>query len=88
MELKTLSIIISVVFSISAATWFVADTFATNDDLKLASTKAEVALDISIDSLIAKLVLLESKPKKTAYDLAKIKYLQDEISRLKKLRSL
>ncbi len=88
MDIKNLSVILGIVTTISGATYFAATTFAKDSDLRLASTKAEVALDISIDSLVAKLALLEVKPDKTPYDLAKIKYLQDEIKRLRRLRSL
>lgn len=88
MDIKTLSVALGIITTISGATWFAATTFAKESDLRLATTKAEVALDISIDSLTAKLALLEAKPNKTAYDIAKIKYLQDEITRLRKLRSL
>ena len=88
MEPKTLVVWFSLISTIAGSTWFAATTFAKESDLKVANTKAEVALDISIDSLVAQLALLESKPKKTPYDLTKIKYLQEEIKRLRKLRSL
>ena len=88
MDIKNLSVILGIITTISGATYFAATTFAKESDLQIASTKAEMALSINIDSMQAKLVLLEIKPNKTPYDLAKIKFLQDEIKRLRKLRSL
>ena len=90
-KLTDMKVIIGLCILIGGAGFTTANILAgkaDKTDVKLASTKAEVALDISIESMQAKLVLLETKPNKTAYDIAKIKFLQDEIKRIRKLRSL
>ena len=79
--------IAGLVIVLTGAGWTAANTFATTDQVRLAETKADYALDMLIQSLREQLARLKAKPNKDLDDFGQISYLRAEIERLRKVRS-
>lgn len=88
MKITDMKVIIALCLTIGGAGYTIAKTFATTDDLATVKMLAAVGVEAEIKNYMKELTLLESKPNKSAYEIARIKYLQEQIARLTKLRSL
>ena len=63
-------------------------TFATKNDLVVVQAPAQPALDQQMEDVMARLARLEGKRNKTADDRDQIKYLRDQLERLRRIRSI
>ena len=62
--------------------------FATRDDLIVVQAQAQTSLDTQMEDIMARIARLEANPKKTQDDRDQIKYLRDQLERLRKLRAI
>lgn len=77
----------TIVGSVWGASTYV-QTLATKNDLVVVQAQAQTALDQQMEDIMARLARLESKPNKTADDRDQIKYLRDQLERLRRIRSI
>lgn len=86
------SILAVVVTSLALGGWkahtFVTEELASKDEVIVAGTQAQTALDIQMRHLIAQISRLEEKRNKNADEREQLKYLRGELERLRKIRSL
>lgn len=87
-DIKTLTAVIALIGAIVAPTLYVHNTFAKADELQVAESKANYAMDLQIEELQAQIIRLEAKRNKTADDRDMLKYLREKLERLKKMRNL
>jgi len=80
------SAVTGMIILVGGGGWTVSRTFATTDQVRLAETKADYALDMLIQSLLDQLARLKAKPNKDLDDFGQISYLRAEIERLRKVR--
>jgi hypothetical protein len=70
--------------------WYVNDyvheRLATKDEVLVAGTKADYALDKQMEALLAKINALASKKHKTADDIQQLEYLRQELERTRQMR--
>lgn len=92
--LKKSAIVFTAISTISGGGWWAATTLATTSDIDAASdrisvaeNKANYAIDMHIQSLHAQLARLQAKKTKTRDDYEQIRYLRDEIKRLRAVRA-
>ena len=88
MNIKQLSLIVSLVLTLAGAGWWAATTLATSDQVTIAESKADYSLDLHIQSLNAQLGRLMAKKNKTQDDRDQIRWLRDEIKRLRTIRAI
>lgn len=85
-SIQKTSAMVGLVLLVAGAGWTASKTFATTDQVRLAETKADYALDMLIQSLRDQLARLKAKPNKDLDDYGQISYLRAEIERLRKVR--
>ena len=86
MNLATLSTVLGIAATLGGGGYWVGTTFATNDSVIVIASKADYALDKHLESLLAQANRLEEKRNKTPDDLDQLRYLRDEINRLREIR--
>lgn len=81
----------AVVFSLAGGGWavrdYVGNELASRDELVVVAAKADVALDQQMEDIIARIAILEKKPRQSQYDRDQIKYLRDQLERYRKIRA-
>jgi hypothetical protein len=77
----------TVVGSVWAASEYV-QTLATKNELVVVQAQAQTALDTQMEDIMARIARLEAIRNKTADDRDQIKYLRDQLERLRKMRSI
>ena len=77
----------TVIGSVWAASEYV-QTFATKNELVVVQAQAQTALDQQMEDIMARIARLENKRNKTADDRDQIKYLRDQLDRLRRIRSI
>jgi Na+-transporting methylmalonyl-CoA/oxaloacetate decarboxylase gamma subunit len=94
-------VVFAVLGTISGAVWGVseyAQKFAKHDevttatksireDLTVVAAQATTALDQQMEDLIARIAYLDRKPNKTAEERDQLKYLRDQLERLRRTRA-
>ncbi len=72
--------------------YWASDTLATNESLQttndritITEAKADYILDIQIQSLLAQIQRIQSKPQKTIDDREQVKYLREEVKRIREI---
>ena len=70
------------------ASQFVENDLASKAELVVVQAQAQTALDTQMEDLIARIARLEAKPKKSQDDRDQIKYLRDQLERLRKMRAI
>jgi len=81
--------VITAIGVIGSGTLYVSSTYATKDAVKVAETKADIAISEHIRYLSNELGRLESQAKAgkaSQYDLNQIKYLQEKLEQLQKIQ--
>ncbi len=74
--------LLGIAVTLGGLLWGAQATFAQKSELETVAAIAYVGVEAELRNYQKELALLETKPNKTPYDLARIKYLQDEIKRL------
>ena len=69
------------------ASQFIENELASQNDLIVVAVKADFALDQQMESLIAQIDRLDRKPNKTVDERDQLKYLRDQLERLRRIRS-
>ena len=79
-----------VVLSVAGGGWatheYLVGTFATKEAVIVAGAKADLLMDARIEALIKQRDQKKAKPRKTAEDLQDIKYLNEQIERLRNVQ--
>jgi len=83
MKIAQLSTIIGLILTLGGGGYWFAMNTATAEDVDKANTKAEISIDLHIESLTSQLSRLLDKKRKNQADLDQIKYLRDKIQRLR-----
>jgi hypothetical protein len=52
------------------------------------ATQAQTALDLQMEDIMARIANLKAKPKKDQEDYNQIKYLQEQLDRVRRMRSI
>lgn len=92
---------VGVLGSISGAVWGVGEYTQTlarkadvaetaraiRDDLVVVAVKADTAIDRQMEDLIARITYLDSKPHKTAEERDQLKYLREQLERVRRIRT-
>jgi len=89
MNIATLLGALTLITTISGGTWYVSENFARQDDLVVVASKADYALDKQMEYLLSQINRLDSKAragKATEYDMEQIRYMREELKRLRALR--
>jgi len=73
--------------SVWAASEYV-QSFATKNELIIVQAQVQTALDQQMEDIMARIANLEAKPNKNQYDRDQIKYLRDQLERLRRIRSV
>jgi hypothetical protein len=63
-------------------------TFATKNEMVAVATQAQTALDLQMEDIMARIANLKAKPKKDQEDYNQIKYLQEQLDRVRRMRSI
>lgn len=85
MNIATLSTVVGLVTTLGGGGYWAATTLADKESVQLVAVKADYAIDKHIEYLLAQIARLEAKPK-TADDREQLRYLRDELERLRKIR--
>ena len=88
MNLSTMVTMGTIVTTLGGAGWYARDTIATKEDVVVAASKANTALDLQMESLIQKIAKLDSKVGKTQEELEQLRYWRQQLERLRKMRGL
>jgi len=87
-----LGILGTLVFGLAFGGWAVRDyisrELASKDEVIVVQAQVQTALDTQMEDIMARIANLEAKPKKTQYDYDQIKYLRDQLERLRKMRAI
>ena len=67
---------------------YIEDELASKDDLIVVQAQVQTALDQQMEDVMARIANLEAKPKKSQYDYDQIKYLRDQLERLRRMRAI
>jgi len=89
LNITTLLGALTLITTISGGTWYVSENFARQDDLVVVASKADYALDKQMEYLLSQINRLDSKAragKATEYDMEQIRYMREELKRLRALR--
>lgn len=89
LEMVSWSILGTIISALAFGGWAVRDyvsQLATQDQVFIAGTKADVALDKHMEILLAQIHNLESKPNKTQDERDQLKYLRDQLDKLREIR--
>lgn len=86
------SIVGTLITGLAFAGWqirgYVADELVHKSAFVVVKAQAETALDEQMEILIARIAQLDAKRPKTADDHAQLKYLRDQLDRLRKIRTI
>lgn len=90
MDLKDLSIIVGFAVTAGSGTWWMSDHFASAQDMQVAGTKADYALDKHMEYTIAQIALLEAKRNRgqhlSASERDQLNFLRQELERMRAIR--
>lgn len=89
MNLSALSAVISVSAALGGGGYWFANELndrATHDELQVVGIKAEYAIDKHQEYILAQINKLEAKKNKTNDDLEQLRYLREELKRLREVR--
>lgn len=86
MNVATLASIIALISSIGGGGVYLATHYATNNDLQVVASKAQYSLDKHMELILIQINRIESKPHKSRDDIEQLRYLRDELKRLRELR--
>ena len=82
----------AVVLALALGGWqaanFVHTALASKDEIIVVQAQATTALDNQMEDLISKIARLEAKQRKTADDRDQIKYLRDQLERIRRIRAI
>ena len=86
-DLKTASTLVGLITSLGAGGWWASENLAQKEEVQIAVFKADVSLDKHIEALTKQAALIEAKgDKATRSELEQLKYIRDEIKRLRETR--
>ena len=70
------------------ASQFIENDLASKAEVIVAQAQATTALDTQMEDLIAKIARLEAKSRKTQDDRDQIKYLREQLERIRRIRAI
>lgn len=88
-EMVSWSILGTIISALAFGGWAVRDyvaQLATRDEVIVAGTKADVALDKHMEILLAQIIRLEQKPNKTQEERDQLNYLRDQLEKMREIR--
>lgn len=86
MNITTLSTLVSVIAAIGGGGYWVAKEVATHEEVQVAESKADFSLDKHQEYILEQINRLELKKQKSPDDLEQLRYLRDELKRLREVR--
>jgi len=86
MNIATLASAVGLIGTVGGGGVYLATNYATTEELQVVSTKAEYGLDKHQEYLLTQINRLESKKDKTPDDLEQLRYLRDELKRIREIR--
>ena len=85
---KWVGVALTLVGMVAGSVVYIHKTFATVGEMQVAATQAQYSIDLHIQGIMAQIARLEAKPNRTTDDQAQLKYLRDELARLRELRKV
>lgn len=90
MDLKDLSIVVSLAVTAGGGGWWMSNHFASAQDVQVTSIKADYALDKHMEYVIAQIALFEAKIKRgqplSDTERDQLNFLRQELERMRAIR--
>lgn len=86
MNIATLSTVAGLIATVGGGGYWAANNLADKAEVQVVAVKADFAIDKHAEYLLAQINRLESKRGKTAEDLEQLRYLREELKRLREIR--